>query len=146
MKSSFFFSPHSRSIQWLILDEADKLFEEGKNSFREQFDKIYGACTSPQKKVGLFSATWTMPVSKWGRKNVKNLYTISIGQRNSATDLVEQELLFVGNEAGKLIAFRNLIRAGLKPPVLVFVDSKVSIFLFARFTTIYLSIQFICLI
>lgn len=70
-----------------------------------------------------------MPVAKWARKNIgKNLYTISIGQRNAATDLVEQELLFVGNEAGKMIAFRNLLRAGLKPPVLVFVDSKVRYF------------------
>lgn len=111
----------------MVLDEADKLFEEGKNSFREQFDKIYKACTSEKIKVGLFSATWTMPVSKWGKKNLKNLYTISIGQRNSATDLVDQELVFVGNESGKMIAFRNLLREGLKPPVLVFVDSKVSV-------------------
>lgn len=114
------------SIEWLVLDEADKLFEDGKNSFRAQFDKIYAACIHEKKKVGLFSATWTMPVSKWGRKNVKGLHTVSIGQRNSATDLVDQELLFVGNEAGKMIAFRNLLREGLKPPVLVFVDSKVS--------------------
>lgn len=116
------------SIEWLILDEADKLFEEGKNSFREQFDKIYKACTSGKVKVGLFSATWTMPVSKWGKKNLKSLYTISIGQRNSATDLVDQELVFVGNESGKMVAFRNLLKEGLKPPVLVFVDSKVSKF------------------
>lgn len=67
-----------------------------------------------------------MPVAKWGRKNLKELNTVSIGQRNSATELVDQELLFVGNEAGKLIAFRNLLREGLKPPVLVFLDSKVS--------------------
>lgn len=113
-------------VEWLVLDEADKLFEEGKNSFREQFDKIYAACSSDKIKVGLFSATWTMPVSKWGKKNAKNLYTISIGQRNSATDLVDQELVFVGNEAGKMVAFRNMLREGLKPPVLVFVDSKVS--------------------
>lgn len=112
-------------MEWLILDEADKLFEEGKNSFRNQFDKIYAACTSAKIKVGLFSATWTMPVSKWGKKNAKNLYTISIGQRNSATDLVDQELVFVGNEAGKMVAFRNMLREGLKPPVLIFVDSKV---------------------
>lgn len=125
-----FFSHCFCSIEWLVLDEADKLFEEGKNSFREQFDKIYGACTHEKKKVGMFSATWTMPVSKWGRKNVKGLHTVSIGQRNSATDLVDQELLFVGNEAGKLIAFRNLVREGLKPPVLVFVDSKVSLAVF----------------
>lgn len=110
----------------MILDEADKLFEEGKNSFRKQFDKIYGACSSEKIKVGLFSATWTMPVSKWGRKNAKNLYTISIGQRNSATELIEQELVFVGDESGKMIAFRKLLRTELKPPVLVFVDSKVS--------------------
>lgn len=101
------------------------MFEEGKNSFREQFDKIYAACTSEKIKVGLFSATWTMPVSKWGKKNAKNFHTISIGQRNSATDLVDQELVFVGNEAGKMLAFRNMLREGLKPPVLVFVDSKV---------------------
>lgn len=123
--STKFLSAHS--IQWLILDEADKLFEAGKNSFRDQFNKIYAACTSEKKKFGLFSATWTMPVSKWSKKNAKDhLYTISIGQRNAATDLVDQELVFVGNEAGKLVAFRNMIREGLKPPVLVFVDSKVS--------------------
>lgn len=105
------------------------MFEEGKNSFRDQFDKIYAACSSEKIKVGLFSATWTMPVSKWGKKNAKNLYTISIGQRNSATDLVDQELVFVGNESGKMVAFRNMLREGLKPPILVFVDSKVRIFL-----------------
>lgn len=44
--------------------------------------------------------------------------------RNAATDLVEQKLLFVGDESGKLLAFRNLVREGLLPPVLVFVQSK----------------------
>lgn len=29
--------------------------------------------------------------------------------RNSATDLVKQELLFVGQESGKLIAIRDII-------------------------------------
>lgn len=33
-------------------------------------------------------------------------------------------MLFVGCEAGKLVAFRNLINRGLTPPVLVFVQSK----------------------
>lgn len=35
-----------------------------------------------------------------------------------------QELIFVGNESGKLIAFRDLVKAGLSPPVLVFVQTK----------------------
>jgi len=29
--------------------------------------------------------------------------------RNAATDMVEQELLFVGSERGKLVEFRNII-------------------------------------
>lgn len=44
--------------------------------------------------------------------------------RNTATDLVDQELLFVGNEQGKLLAFRDIVRKGISPPVLVFVQSK----------------------
>lgn len=114
------------SVKWLVLDEADKLFEEGKKSFREQFNEIFGACKNENKKVALFSATWAHPVVKWGRKHIPNMQTVAIGQRNTATDTVDQELLFVGNEAGKLIAFRNLLQTGLKPPVLVFVDSKAS--------------------
>lgn len=123
----YFFFVLFDSVEWLVLDEADKLFEEGTKSFRDQFDQIFNACSNEQKKLALFSATWAHPVVKWARKNVKKLLTVTIGQRNSATDMVEQELLFVGNEAGKMIAFRNLMAAGLKPPVLVFVDSKVYI-------------------
>ena len=29
------------SVEWLVLDEADKLFEEGKDGFREQVFKDY---------------------------------------------------------------------------------------------------------
>ena len=64
--------------------------------------------------------------------------------RNSATETVKQELLFVGQESGKLIAIRDIIRKvgppelhlaltctshfcgnwqGFTPPVLVFVQS-----------------------
>lgn len=113
------------SVKWLILDEADKLFEEGLKSFRDQFNQIYAACCHPERKVGLFSATWTNSVAKWGRKNLPGLMTVSVGQRNAATSLVDQELLFVGSEPGKLLAFRDLVRTGMQPPVLVFVDSKV---------------------
>lgn len=113
------------SVKWLILDEADKLFEEGTKCFRDQFDQIYAACSHPARKCGMFSATWTNPVAKWCRANLQRLLTVSVGQRNAATALVDQELLFVGSEAGKLLAFRDLLRTGMQPPVLVFVDSKV---------------------
>ena len=114
------------SIEWFILDEADRLMEEGQNNFKEQLDDILAACTNPQKKLALFSATYTVPVAKWAIKNLKNLARVNIGAQNAATEYVEQELLFVGSESGKLLAIRDMVRNGIKPPVLVFVQSKVS--------------------
>lgn len=37
---------------------------------------------------------------------------------------MDQKLVFVGNEPGKLIAFRDMVRKGLNIPALVFVQSK----------------------
>ena len=51
------------------------------------------------------------------------LYFLVLLSRNSATDLVKQELLFVGQEGGKLLAVRNLVQKGFTPPVLIFVQS-----------------------
>ncbi|XP_055912288.1 DEAD box protein 52 homolog [Eupeodes corollae] len=113
-----------KNIEWFVIDEADKMLEEGQNSFKEQFDDILAACTSETKKLALFSATYTVSVSKWALKNLKGLARVNIGQQNAATELVNQELLFVGSESGKLIAIRDLVREGLKPPVLIFVQSK----------------------
>ncbi|XP_053682674.1 probable ATP-dependent RNA helicase DDX52 [Sabethes cyaneus] len=112
------------NIQYIVVDEADKLFEESKNSFREQLDVIMQACTNPCKVVAFFSATSTREVSDWAGSNMLNRVRFSIGTTNTAVDSVEQELLFVGNESGKLLAFREMVHQGLNPPVLVFVQSK----------------------
>lgn len=42
----------------------------------------------------------------------------------AAAALVKQRLLFVGREEGKLLALRQLISEGMRPPVLVFVATK----------------------
>ena len=34
---------------------------------------------------------------------------LTVGQKNSATETIDQNLVFVGTEGGKLLAFRNLI-------------------------------------
>eukprot|EP01047_Picozoa_sp_COSAG01_P013940 COSAG01_NODE_667_length_14389_cov_5.828202_11_plen_110_part_00 len=49
---------------------------------------------------------------------------ITVGQRNGAATTVHQELLFVGDESGKLLAMRQLLLGGLRPPILVFVQSR----------------------
>lgn len=111
-------------VEWLVIDEADRLMEEGINNFKDQVDVILAACTNKKKKLALFSATYTVPVAKWAIKNLPNLARVIVGHENSATNTVEQELLFVGSESGKLLAIRDMVRKGLKPPVLVFVQSK----------------------
>ncbi|XP_074029596.1 probable ATP-dependent RNA helicase DDX52 [Leptinotarsa decemlineata] len=87
-------------------------------------NEIMKACSGKDRKIAMFSATYTPIVAKWCVHNMKGLVRVTVGQRNAATDLVDQELLFVGNEQGKLLAFRDLVRKGLSPPVLVFVQSK----------------------
>ncbi|CAH0715243.1 unnamed protein product, partial [Brenthis ino] len=111
-------------VQWLIIDEADKLFEgttEEVDTFRQQLDQIIKSCKS---KLAMFSATHTPTIAKWARHNMRGLINITVGLRNAAVSTVEQELMFCGNENGKLVAFRQLVQKGLKPPVLVFVQSK----------------------
>jgi ATP-dependent RNA helicase DDX52/ROK1 len=111
------------NVEWLILDEADKLFEEGTNSFREQIAEVYTACSSLDVRHALFSATMGSGVEEFTKVHFESPVRVLVGLQNAATDTVEQELLFVGQEAGKLIAMRDIVRKGFAPPVLVFVQS-----------------------
>ncbi|XP_063624425.1 DEAD box protein 52 homolog [Cydia splendana] len=114
-------------VRWLIIDEADKLFEgsaDEQSDFRQQMEQILAACGGKQRRIAMFSATHTPAVAKWCRHHMRGLVNVTVGQRNAATNLVDQELLYCGNENGKLVAFRQLVQQGLKPPVLVFVQSK----------------------
>lgn len=113
-----------KSVEWLIVDESDKLFEAGPRGFRDQLAAIYQACDSKNVKRGMFSATHGAHVAKWCKQNLKGLIAVTVGHRNTTTDKVQQELVFVGNEQGKLIAMREMISKGIQPPVLVFVQSK----------------------
>lgn len=111
------------NVEWLVLDEADKLFEPGTLGFRDQVAQIYAACDNPSIKHAMFSATVAAGVEEFCNAHFDSPVRVVIGVQNSAADLVKQELLFVGQEAGKLLAIRNLIQRGFTPPVLVFVQS-----------------------
>ncbi|XP_070579041.1 probable ATP-dependent RNA helicase DDX52 isoform X2 [Ptychodera flava] len=112
------------SVQWLVIDECDKLFEEGKQGFREQLATIYQACDSSEVRRAMFSATYSYDLEQWCKLTLDNVASVTVGQRNSAVQTVQQELLFVGEEYGKLIAVRDIMKKGVQPPVLVFVQSK----------------------
>ncbi|KAL3971070.1 MFS transporter (facilitated glucose transporter) [Sarotherodon galilaeus] len=111
------------SVEWLVVDESDKLFEDGKTGFREQLATIFLACSGPKVRRAFFSATCTADVEQWCRLNLDNLVSVNIGHRNTAVDTVDQQLLFVGTENGKLVAMRDIIKKGFLPPMLVFVQT-----------------------
>ncbi|KAL5478031.1 hypothetical protein EMCRGX_G024906 [Ephydatia muelleri] len=111
------------NVEWLVLDEADKLFEPGTLGFRDQVAQIYSACDNPSIKHALFSATVASGVEEFCNAHFDSPVRVVVGVQNSAADLVKQELLFVGQEGGKLLAIRNLIQKGFTPPVLIFVQS-----------------------
>merc|ERR1712070_867940 len=54
-----------------------------------------------------------------------NPLRVNIGDVNAAAPDVEQRLLFITHEDGKLFSFRQLVQEGkIKPPALIFVQSK----------------------
>jgi len=111
-------------VEWLVIDEADKLFEAGATGFRSQLATVYKACSGPAIRRAMFSATLGPEVENWCRLSLDNMVKVRVGAANSATTTINQKLLYCGSESGKLVAFRDLVRGGLQPPVLVFVQTK----------------------
>ena len=69
------------SVEWLVVDESDKLFEDGKTGFREQLAAVFLACSGSKVRRAFFSATCTLDVEQWCRLNLDNLVSINIGHR-----------------------------------------------------------------
>ncbi|KAJ3324225.1 DEAD (Asp-Glu-Ala-Asp) box polypeptide 52 [Boothiomyces sp. JEL0866] len=107
-------------VRHLVLDEADKLLEAG---FLEQVDDVFSACTDSKLQISLFSATIPSGVEELAKSFMKDPLRIVVGLKNSATDTINQKLLYVGQEQGKLVAVRQLVQSGLVPPCLIFVQS-----------------------
>ena len=92
--------------------------------FRDQLAAIHRGCAGAGVKRAMFSATLGPEVETWCKLNLDNMVKVRVGAANSATETVNQRLVYTGSEAGKLLEFRNIVRAGLQPPVLVFVQTK----------------------
>lgn len=69
------------SVEWLVVDESDKLFEDGKSGFRDQLASIFLACTSHLVRRALFSATFAHDVEEWCKLNLDNVVLVSVGAR-----------------------------------------------------------------
>lgn len=107
-------------VEFLVLDESDKLFELG---FVEQIDFVVKACSNPSIIRSLFSATLPDTVEDLARTLMHDAVRIIVGRKNTASQTVKQKLVFAGSEEGKLIALRQNFAESLNPPVLIFVQS-----------------------
>lgn len=96
-------------------------------SFLAQMDVIFSALPVSATRA-LFSATVTPMVRSLAESILRDPVDVTIaapGSTGGANTDIEQELLFVGREEGKLLAIRQLVQRGqLKPPVIVFVQSQ----------------------
>lgn len=110
-------------VKWIIIDEVDKLFEESNHGFKDDLGQIITACTNEEKKFALFSATTSKEMTPFVHEHLKDFATVNI-MVNIPTSSVDQVLKYVGTESAKLMAIREIVREGVAPPVLIFVQSK----------------------
>ena len=112
---AMFADMHARGGEYLVLDEAHKLLELG---FLEQCDEVLAACDGSTVQRCLFSATMPPAVEDLVHPVLRQSVKVVVGEKNAAADTVEQSLVFCGREDGKLVALRQMVHEGLRPPVL----------------------------
>ena len=64
---------------------------------------------------GLFSATLGPFVRELASNFLVNPVTVSVGTENAGANTIDQRLIFVGREDGKLLAVRQLVQQGGSP-------------------------------
>jgi len=110
-----------KNVERLVLDEGDRLLEQG---FLEQTDGILSACSNPNLRKALFSATLPAGVEEMAKTFMLDECRIIVGKKDGVTENIEQRVEFCGSEDGKIHALKSLIQAGeIKPPVLIFCQS-----------------------
>ncbi|KAF8038662.1 hypothetical protein BT93_B1257 [Corymbia citriodora subsp. variegata] len=108
-------------VEYLVLDESDKLFELG---LVKEIDFVVKACSNPSIVRSLFSATLPDYVEELARTIMHDAVRVIVGRKNTASESIKQKLVFAGSEEGKLLALRQSFAESLNPPVLIFVQSK----------------------
>lgn len=105
----------------IVFDEADRLLDDG---LLNSVDSILSACTSKRLRRALFSATIPSGVESLAATFMGSDYIkIITGKINATNHRIKQELLFVGQEEGRLLAIRQMLVQGIEPPVIIFSET-----------------------
>lgn len=133
-------------LKMVVLDEADRLLETSdgnkhlglnrSKSFLSQIDSILSFVPDTATRA-LFSATLGQSVRDFSESILRNPVDVTIvrsfksNKRTSCnnvitgiSDDVTQKFQFVGREEGKILSIRQMIHSGIKPPVMLFLQSK----------------------
>ena len=86
----------------MVLDEGDKLFEQGDAGFRDQVATIFQACDNPKVRHVLFSATLANNVEEWSKLHLDNVVRINIGTRYIHTSIHPSIHSFIHDESLEL--------------------------------------------
>ncbi|KAL1856214.1 RNA-dependent ATPase rok1 [Paecilomyces lecythidis] len=129
------------TVKSLILDEADVLLDP---LFREQTLTIWRACTHPQLRVSLWSATMGSSIEELTKSTIKErresldiaeevpLIRLVVGMKDSAVPNITHKLVYAATEHGKLLGLRQLLHptssvtpteTRLRPPFLIFTQT-----------------------
>ena len=95
-------------------------------SFVEQIDTILGACGDTAIRA-MFSATMGGKIRNLAESVLRNPVDVAVNSHGGAVGAnsdIDQSLVFVGREDGKLLEIRKLIVKGMKPPILIFLQSQ----------------------
>jgi ATP-dependent RNA helicase DDX52/ROK1 len=107
-----------------ILDEADVLLDE---LFREQTVAIWTALKSRSTtlRTSLWSATMPSSVEALVTTHLpdSNIIRLVVGIKDSSLPTITQDLTYCATETGKLHALRQLFTTGLRPPLIIFLQS-----------------------
>ena len=107
----------------LVLDEADRLME---GNLLDQLDQILSRIGTRPKRIILLSATIPTGVEQLARTFLsENTARIEVGKPFGSLAGIKQEVIYVGQEAGKSMALQNLIVRSdgtMTPPGIVFVQ------------------------
>nr|GLL33575.1 DEAD-box ATP-dependent RNA helicase 41 [Ipomoea trifida]GME09973.1 DEAD-box ATP-dependent RNA helicase 41 [Ipomoea batatas]GME11969.1 DEAD-box ATP-dependent RNA helicase 41 [Ipomoea batatas] len=120
------------SISMFVIDEVDCMLQRG---FHEQVMQIFRALSQPQ--ILMYSATISREVEKMASSMAKHLTVISVGQLNKPNGAVKQLAIWVESKQKKQKLFDILTtKRHYKPPVIVFVGSRLGADLLSEAITI----------
>ena len=108
---------------WLVAD--DSISGSRPTASLSLLNEWISSYPNVRLRLSKYVASATLPpyVEDLCTSFMLNPITVNVGVKNSPSPDVEQSLVYVGNEEGKVVALKNLFYSGLSPPILLFVQS-----------------------